>query len=283
MGEKIIKRNGRGFGGTPPTDPLAGNYQTYNAAVNQNAEDYDSIMQGYKGVLEKNQNNLNPSLFKDYQPQQYQYSSSPQQQESISNLGGLSQSGGYSQADIADLRARGISPIRAIYANAKRNIDRQRTLQGGYSPNYTAATAKMAREEGALISDKTTDINAGIADKVAQGRLGIAGTYASAAGNQSDTANRYGRANIEDANEAAKFNAANKIDLAKLRTGSDTSALQGMTSLYGTTPALASTFGNQALNAAQMQSNNINSTNQATSQAIGSTLTRKPVRQGGFG
>lgn len=276
MAEKLIRR---GYT-PPPVDPLAGNYGAYNAGVQQNAEDYDSIMQGYKGILAGNQNRLDPSLFKDYQPTSFQYSPSAAQTESISNLGNLSKTGGYTQAEIADLRARGISPIRAIYANAKRNIDRQRTLQGGYSPNYTAATAKMAREEGALISDKTTDINAGIADKVAQGRLGIAGTYASAAGNQSDTANRYGRANVEDVNEANRFNAANKLDLAKLRTSSDSDALHGMTSLYGTTPALASTFGNQALNAAQLQSSNINAGNQAGLQAIGSTLTRRPLRLG---
>ena len=68
--------------------------------------------------------------------------------------------GGYSPGNIADMRARAISPSRAIYANMQRNIDRQRALQGGYSPNYTAASAKLAREGSQEISDINQNVNA---------------------------------------------------------------------------------------------------------------------------
>ena len=37
----------------------------------------------------------------------------------------FSQTGGYSPNDIANMRARGISPIRAAYANAERELGRE--------------------------------------------------------------------------------------------------------------------------------------------------------------
>ena len=54
--------------------------------------------------------------------------------------------GGYSDADTRNMRARAIAPTTSIYANAQEELNRNRALQGGYSPNYGAASAKMARE-----------------------------------------------------------------------------------------------------------------------------------------
>lgn len=178
---------------TPPPQPLGGitgAYGLYNTAVGQQAGDYSRIMQGYQNL------GSNPA---------YQ------------NLADLSTTGGYSEGDKADLRARGVSPIRSVYASANRDVDRQRALQGGYSPNYNAVKAKMAREMSDTISNQTQNVNADIASRVAQNKIGLAPTYANMA----------------------------------------SEPLKAQQSLYGTTPALSSLFGNQALNAAQLQ-NNIN-------------------------
>lgn len=106
--------------------------------------------------------------------------------------------GGISPSDIAAMRARSLSPIRAAYANAGNEISRQRSLQGGYSPNATAALAKMARERGQAMSDANTNVDASLADLTQKGK-------------------EFG--------------------------------LSGASSLYGTSPGMASTFGNQVLQA----------------------------------
>ena len=88
----------------------------------------------------------------------------------------FSDTGGYSRNDLANIRSRAISPIRSVYANANREVDRQRALQGGYSPNYTAAKAKMAREASSATADATTNAEAAIAEMVNQGkRFGTSG------------------------------------------------------------------------------------------------------------
>lgn len=201
----------------PGADPLTTQYNLYNTGVEQNAEDYGSIMQGYKSLINKTQG---PNAHYD---------------AAMNNLATLSGTGGYSDADKADLRARGVSPIRSIYAGANRDIDRQRSLQGGYSPNYGALKTKMARDLSESIGGQVSNVNADIASKVAQNKVGLAGTYANAA---------------QQGNTAA------------------TQALSGATSLYGTTPALASTFGNQALQGAQLQNQITQGKNQQGLQAI---------------
>lgn len=191
---------------------ITGAYGLYNTAVDQQAQDYSRIMQGYQNL-----------------------SSSPAYQ----NLADLSSTGGYSEADKADLRARGVSPIRSVYASANRDVDRQKALQGGYSPNYNAVKAKMAREMSDTISNQTQNVNADIASRVAQNKIGLAPTYA---------------------NMTAE-------------------PLKAQQSLYGTTPALSNLFGNQALNAAQLQ-NNINqapAVNRGNSSGWGSSAMKVPV------
>lgn len=146
----------------------------------------------------------------------------------------FSTTGGYSPTDIANMRARGVSPIRAAYANAQRGIGQQRALQGGYSPNAIATRAKMAREQGQSMADATQNVEAGLAEARNRGRLaglsGMSGIEGQRLAAQLDA----GKFN------AATLNAADETDqLNQLR------ALQGMTSLYGTTPGMAQLFGNQ--------------------------------------
>jgi hypothetical protein len=197
-------------------NPLVNQYKLYNTAVQQNAGDYSDIMQQYKNLLNKPATPYTPSAAST---------------SAVANLGELSQSGGYSGADQANIRERGISPIRSLYAGAQRNIDRQRGLQGGYSPNYGALQAKLAREMSSSIGDQMTNVNATLAQNIAQNRMGAASNYASSAQNQDQMAQQQNQFNTQQ-----PFN-----------------ALSGMQSMYGTTPALSATFGNQALQGAQLQ------------------------------
>lgn len=119
----------------------------------------------------------------------------------------MAATGGFTPQDIQDLRARAVAPVRAAYQTAQDNISRQRALSGGYSPGYTAAQAKMARDKAYGMSDAETSANAGIAGMKQSGMIsGLQGL-----------------------------------------TGAQLGALGGMTGMYGTTPALSSTFGNQVL------------------------------------
>lgn len=152
------------------------------------------------------------------------YNRSPEMNKAFGGYSEFADTGGYSPADVANMRARGVSPIRAVYANAQSNIDRQRRLQGGYSPNYTAASSKMARELSSTLADKTTDLEGNLAEMKQRGRLAGLGGLAGLS--------------QADAEMALRASMANQ-DFSQ-------NALRGMTSLYGTTPAMAELFGRQA-------------------------------------
>ena len=130
----------------------------------------------------------------------------------LGGYGDFAKTGGFSPQDIQNIRARMIAPIRSIYSQGNAEVDRQRRLQHGYSPNYTAAKAKMAREQAYATSDATTNAEAAIAQMLQQGRLaGLGGLSQASLGGR----------------------------------GQNLSALGGQTSLYNATPGLSQTFGQQ--------------------------------------
>jgi hypothetical protein len=96
-----------------------------------------------------------------------------------SSFGDIAKTGGYSEDDKTSFRARAMSPIRSAYSNAMMNINRQKALQGGYSPNYGALQAKMAREQGQSMSDAQQGINLNLGQAILgnkmQGAQGLAG------------------------------------------------------------------------------------------------------------
>lgn len=92
----------------------------------------------------------------------------------------FAKTGGFSPTDLANIRARAVSPVRAVYSNAQREVNRQRSLQGGYSPGFGTLQARMAREQGQGVSDAATGAEANIAQMVQQGKL--AGLHGLAAG-----------------------------------------------------------------------------------------------------
>lgn len=132
----------------------------------------------------------------------------PRQMQDYGNLMSgyedFQKTGGYSSQDLSNIRSRSVSPVRAAYANANRNVNRQKSLQGGYSPGMGTLQARMAREQGQAMSDASTNTEANIAQMVQQGKL---------------------------------------------------AGLQGGSNLYGTTPGMSSTYGNQVLNAIGQRAN----------------------------
>jgi hypothetical protein len=177
----------------------------------------------------------------------------------------FSETGGYSTNDIANMRARGVSPIRAAYANAEREMGRQRSLQGGYSPNAIAAQVKMAREQGQGAADATQNVEAGLAEARNKGRqFGLSGMsniegqrlgadvdiskFNTGLDFQGQTYNADAQARAQAQNNAAGEAAAGRAAAnAAADDRTRLAALSGMTNLYGTTPGMAQLFGNQLL------------------------------------
>jgi hypothetical protein len=108
------------------------------------------------------------------------YNPNAEQQAGYSEF---AKTGGFSQSDLGNIRARALSPVRAVYANAQRNVNRQRSLQGGYSPGFGAMQTKMAREQGQETSDAAVNAESGISEMVQKGKLaGLAGLQGSGGG-----------------------------------------------------------------------------------------------------
>jgi len=298
----------------PPTS-LFGNPATFTAAANTQASDYDKIMAQYDQVIKNSATNpitaekvaaqsvqtpgaITPDSvsYSSVAPQTAKYTQSGDVSSSLSKLSDLATTGGYSDANIADIRARDISPIRSIYANAQQEAERAKALGGGYSPNFNAVTASMARDEANKIGDVTTSANAGIAQNVASNKIAAAAPYASAAAsanaeqaaadqhnadiiNQINLSNAQGstlasevnasnalnaktfntsteaaiaKENADRATSAGEFNTQAALDAAKTNSAVTSGALAGKSSLYGTTPALTNTFGNQVVQATQL-------------------------------
>lgn len=223
----------------------------YTSSVAGTEGDYADLMKRYRAMLDKGPDQQLGNLAAQYQnmantPLQYQRG--PDQGAAMANMGELAKTGGYSEQGINDLRARGVSPIRAVYANAMEGINRQKSLQGGYSPNYTAAMAKMTRDMSEGIANQTSNVNAGIAQNVAGNRLSAAPQYASAASNETGMMN-----DVAARSAANKMGALNSLsDIYGRQNQQQQQGLQGMTSLYGTTPARPALYGQQALGRAQL-------------------------------
>lgn len=208
----------------------------YQGAVDRNFADYDNIMSQLNSYnpLE----NLTPIT-----ADTVDYSRTPEFQQGMDYYKNFADTGGFSNRDIQDLRARGISPIRSVYANAMNDIDRQRNLSGGYAPNALAVRAKMARELSSGIADQVSNVNAQLAQMVQQGKeFGTTG-YGTMSTRDLELATQTALANASAINAANTFNAGLKAQADQ----ANTARLNAMTDLYSATPGLSSTFGNQVL------------------------------------
>lgn len=237
---------------TTPTKPDPKNMDTYPASILQAGQDYDALMARYKDILDKgpgSEYGALTSMYKNNMTGQAPYQRSPDMAAAGANLNELSQTGGYTPQGISDLRSRGISPIRSVYANAMQNVNRQKSLQGGYAPNAIASLAHLTRGLSNDVSQGTQNVNANIAQNVAGNRMGIAGTYGNFASGETGMMNEAARFNAGSANN----NLGALVSLYGMQQNKEAGALEGMRSLYGTTPANPALYGQQALNTAQLE------------------------------
>jgi len=245
--DPYINELGKGFGG----------------AMESGNRDYNKIMGGYgsmmnsPGIMARSSSYSDPfKSYGDFEGMSKTGGYDIPTNDAYQGYKGFGETGGYSPSDIANLRSRGVSPIRAAYGNAEREVGRQRSLQGGYSPNATATLAKMAREQGQAGADALQNVEAGIVDSRNRNKLagygGMAGIDTNRIGNQLQ--GMQGMSNIEGQRLGAEmqtnqFNAQMGMQADQFNQGNKLNALQGMSSLYGTTPGMANMFSNQLGNA----------------------------------
>jgi len=252
--------NSGGIGGSGPISSF-GSPGSFAGAANQQASDYDKIMANYGNLVGSATNNpitaqtISPT---SVTPQTAPFAQSSDVTGSLANLSNLSQTGGYTAQGKADILARDVSPTRGIYANAQQNMDRQRALSGGYSPSFNAASLANTQQEANTIGGIDTAANAGIAQNVAANQIQAGGMYSGASENaqaqktQADqnNANIVNSINESNANRnmnAQGTNASNALMAGFNNRGNILSGIGGQANLYGTTPALTNTFGNQVM------------------------------------
>ncbi len=146
------------------------------------------------------------------------YSQSQDVTDSLSRLKDLSDTGGYTPQGIQDIRERAISPIRSIYASGKQDLERQRSLSGGYSPNFGAVTASMARDQADRIGAITTNANAQIAQNVAGNRLQAAPEYAGYSARANEDKTSADQRNADIVNQINELNSGRQLDTSKFNT-----------------------------------------------------------------
>lgn len=113
--------------------------------------------------------------------------------------------GGFSPRDIASMRARAISPIRATYDAANRNINRHYAM-GGTNAGANVLRARMAREQGQGSSDAVTGVESNIAQMMAQNRLSALGGMTNLYGTTPGATSLFSRNVLENANQGLQLN-----------------------------------------------------------------------------
>lgn len=230
----------------------------YQSALGQTAQDYDSIMKQYRDLASSRGAGSTPRQELNFNPISPSFANY-QQGPDFSELRDIARTGGFSEGDLSNIRARDVSPIRSIYDSAQRGLERNRSIQGGYSPNFGAASAKMARESSDLISNRSAATNANIAEMVQRGKLAGATSLAPLEAREGERLNEFNQRNTDIGNLFSQFNAQMPLQYGQFNEqgrqddiNRQFQAVEGQRGLYGTTPALANTFGNQALNAANL-------------------------------
>lgn len=223
--------------------PISQNFMNnYNESIGQAKQDYGNIMKGYQGML-----NFKPTFERvKYERPGEMNEAYGYLREAMPGYRDFAATGGYSDKDIQELRARSTNPVRSAYGNTMMELNRARSLGGaGGATNYIAAASRAQRELPGQLADAMTGINAELARDIREGKKfglsGISNTGSTMGGFADSEGGKILQANL--ANQGADLQAQNMGLQGRL------GALSGMNSLYGTTPGMANMFGNQALSA----------------------------------
>lgn len=82
----------------------------------------------------------------------------------------FSKTGGWSEDDKQNYRARAGSVIPSFFKNLKQTLETQNRAQGGYNPGYTSQTAKLARDSSRQANEANIEAENYIGESVRGGR-----------------------------------------------------------------------------------------------------------------
>lgn len=200
------------------TNRTQGLENRYNVAADRSEADYNNLSNNYSSFMGRSPISYNPS------------------NQNFGAYGGyedFSRTGGYSEEDKQNIRARANAPIRATYANAQNNLSRRNVLAGGNLANAGASQARMARELSYSLGDQSLNTEAMLAEAIRSGRLAGLG----------------GMTGIDTSRmQEGLANAGQNLNAQGMESDRLLRAMSGQTSLYGTTPGQTSMYGNQMLN-----------------------------------
>jgi len=215
-------------------------YNTNQTATAQQMGDYRDLMDQFK-----NYQSTAPQ-WSPVSAERVNYNRTPEMEEAFGGYRNFMNTGGFSPQDIADMRARGVSPIRSTYANMVNELQRQKNLQGGYSPNMAAAMTRMRGSTSQQMADQVQNINAYLAEQIQKGKMFGTSGMGDLSTRDTDFAQRAALANQSAGLQAAGINAS-----MAGRPDPRLQALQAASSLYSASPGLMGTTGNQLLNSTQ--------------------------------
>ena len=179
-------------------------------------------------------------------------------QENIDRMRGngmfdeYAKTGGYTDKNLADIKAQAISPIGSFATGARDELARRQAVQGGYGPGMDAASRAIRRDAARGITDASLNANVMLKDRVNQGRQwgisGLAGAEAglatlqtgnrlAALGGETNAGSSISQASAADrANELAvqQFNAMAQNSTDQFNTGNTIGGMYaGMGGLQG--------------------------------------------------
>ena len=94
----------------------------------------------------------------------------------------FARTGGYSDADQANIRARSLSPIGSYATGTQDELNRRRSVQGGFAPGFDDASNALRRGAARGITDASLNAELGIKERVNAGRMGGAQALSQAEG-----------------------------------------------------------------------------------------------------
>lgn len=158
----------------------------------------------------------------------------------------FSRTGGYSDDDKANIRARIASNTPAFFAGLKRNLEQQNRVQGGFNPGYTSQMSKLSRDAGRGSVDAIREGEISLQEAINSGRKW--GTEGMSQSEQAIVANML--RGLEGASSAESQL------MQAIRQGQMFGA-QGLEGLR-TSPGADLAYGNQLLSAIGMEGDQIN-------------------------
>ncbi len=97
----------------------------------------------------------------------------PEQLENLRGYGvfkDFANTGGFSDADQANYRARGLSGVPSLYEGMRRDLGNRMAVSGGYGPGFDYAGSQLARDRARSIADTNLGVETNLANMIREGR-----------------------------------------------------------------------------------------------------------------